>query len=67
MTIKTSTFSGWRLSGKDAKAFLKQINNPEPNPAAEAALERGRPMAEEYLAKGYATIRIQRKNHSKKS
>ena len=61
MAIKTSTFSGWRLSGKDAEAFLKQIDNPEPNPAAESALERGRPIAEEYLAKGYAIIRVQRK------
>lgn len=56
MAIKTSTFSGWRLSGKDADAFLKQINNPVPNPLAEIAIARGRPLAEEYLAKGYATF-----------
>lgn len=52
MAIKTSTFSGWRLSGKDADAFLKQIGDPTPNPLAQAALARGRPLAEEYLAKG---------------
>ncbi len=56
MAIKTSTFSGWRLSGKDAEAFLKQISDPTPNPLAQAALERGRKLAEEYLAKGYVVI-----------
>jgi len=56
MAIKTSTFSGWRLSGKDAEAFLKQISDPTPNPLAEAAMARGRPLAEEYLAKGYITF-----------
>lgn len=61
MAIKTSTFSGWRLSGKDADAFLKQINNPVPNPLAEIAIARGRPLAEEYLAKGYATFTPQKK------
>ena len=56
MAIKTSTFSGWRLSGKDADAFLKQIDNSAPNPLAENAIARGRPLAEEYLTKGYATF-----------
>lgn len=61
MAIKTSTFSGWRLSGKDADAFLKQINDPAPNPLAEIAIARGRPLAEEYLAKGYATFTSKKK------
>lgn len=61
MAIKTSTFSGWRLSGKDADAFLKQISDPAPNPLAQAALERGRPLAEEYLAKGYVTFSPRKK------
>lgn len=56
MAIKTSTFSGWRLSGKDADAFLKQISDPTPNPLAQAAIARGRPLAEEYLTKGYTTF-----------
>lgn len=56
MAIKTSTFSGWRLSGKDADVFLKQINDSTPNPLAEAAIMRGRPLAEEYLEKGYVTF-----------
>ncbi len=56
MAVKTSTFSGWRLSGKDADAFLNQINDTLPNPLAQAAIARGRPLAEEYLTKGYATF-----------
>lgn len=56
MAVKTSTFSGWRLSGKDADAFLNQISDPMPNPFAQAAITRGRPLAEEYLAKGYVTF-----------
>jgi hypothetical protein len=56
MAIKTSTFSGWRLSGEDADAFLKQINDPTPNPLAQAVIGRGRNLAEEYLAKGYVVM-----------
>jgi len=56
MAIKTSTFSGWRLSGKDADAFLKQVAASAPNPFAQAAIKRGRKLAEEYLAKGYVSI-----------
>lgn len=56
MAIKTSTFSGWRLSGKDADAFMKQVNEAPPNPQAKAAYERGKKLAEEYLAKGYVTL-----------
>jgi len=62
MAVKTSTFSGWRLSGEDADAFLKQINDPAPNPLAEAAIARGRPLAEEYLNKGYATFSLMKKS-----
>lgn len=62
MTIKTSTFSGWQLSGKDAEAFLRQLNDPEPNPLADAALARGRPLAEEFLAKGYVVFNPKKKN-----
>lgn len=61
MAIKTSTFSGWRLSDKDADAFIKQINDAKPNPLAQAALARGRPLAEEYLAKGCVTFSPRKK------
>ena len=56
MAIKTSTFSGWRLSGKDADAFLKQVKEAKPNPQAKAALVNGRPLAEEFLAKGHVVF-----------
>jgi len=58
MAIQHSTFSGWHLSGKDAEAFEKQIRNLPPNPLADAALRRGRKLAEEYLRTGRATIRF---------
>ncbi|EKD73101.1 MAG: hypothetical protein ACD_45C00462G0004 [uncultured bacterium] len=57
MAIKTSTFSGWRLSGKDADAFLEQVNNAKPNPLAQASLDRGRKLMAEYDQKGYVTLR----------
>lgn len=56
MAIKTSTFSGWRLSGKDAEVFLEQINDFSPNPLAQAAFTRGKKMADEYLSKGYVVL-----------
>jgi hypothetical protein len=64
MAIKTSTFSGWRLSGKDAEAFLKQISDSKPNPLAQAALERGRKLMDEYDEKGYVVV-YPRKNDTK--
>jgi hypothetical protein len=66
MAIKTSTFSGWRLSGKDADAFLKQIADSKPNPLARAALARGRPLAEKYLAEGKVTFSIKKDKIAKK-
>lgn len=65
MAIKTSTFSGWRLSGKDANAFVEQVDNPAPNPAAKAAVARGRSLAEEYQEKGYAAFSVKRKSIKK--
>jgi hypothetical protein len=62
MAIKTSTFSGWRLSGKNADAFLKQISDAEPNPLAQAALERGRKLMDEYNEKGYVVLHPRKKN-----
>ena len=65
MAIKTSTFSGWRLSGKDADAFLEQVNNAKPNPLAQAALERGRKLMAEYDQKGYVTFSPKKNTHEK--
>ncbi|MDO5215739.1 hypothetical protein PSM96_12425 [Legionella pneumophila] len=67
MAIKTSTFSGWRLSGKDADAFLKQLKNATPNPNAKAAIANGRPLAEEFLAKGHVVFGSQKNPSLKKS
>ena len=66
MAIKTSTFSGWRLSGEDAKAFLKQVNDPTPNPLAQAAFTRGCKLAKEYLTKGQVTIRLKKAQSAQK-
>lgn len=57
MAVKTSTFSGWSLSGKDAKSFIKQISNPTPNPRAKATIERGKKLAEEYLKTGRVVVK----------
>lgn len=56
MAIKTSTFSGWLLSGEDADAFLKQISDPKPNKRAQAALRRGRKLMKEYDKSGYVIL-----------
>ena len=64
MAIITSTFSGWRLTGEDADAFLEQIKNAKPNPLAQATLERGRPLAEEYLKNGRVILRPNQKKAS---
>ncbi len=56
MAIKTSTFSGWRLSDKDADTFLEQINKAKPNPSAQAAIKHGRKLMAEYDEKGYVTL-----------
>lgn len=57
MAIKTSTFSGWRLSGKDADAFLNQIKNAKPNPRAQATLRRGEKLLREYQKTGRVILR----------
>ncbi len=40
MTIKLSTFSGWKLSGEDAVALLNQLD-ALPNPVAQATIKNG--------------------------
>lgn len=42
MAIKTSTFGRVELSGNDAKRFVQQVKDSNPNPLAKAALVRGR-------------------------
>lgn len=57
MAIKTSTFSGWQLTDEHAEALLKHIDDPTPNPAAQAACERGDLLAEEFLKNGYVRMK----------
>lgn len=42
MAIKSSTFGGVKLSGKDAQRFIRHMNEDEVNPKAQEALQRGR-------------------------
>lgn len=56
MAIKTSPFSGWRLSGEDAAEFLRQFEDTTPNPLAQQAIVDGQRLAKEYIEKGYAFI-----------
>lgn len=52
MAIKSSPFSGPRLSGKDAENFLKLVNDPTPNPLAQAALAQAKKLVEENTVDG---------------
>ncbi|MFM5402978.1 MULTISPECIES: hypothetical protein [Aeromonas] len=51
MAIKSDHFSRVQLTGEDAARFLVHLNEDQPNPRAQRALERGRQM----LAKLKAT------------
>lgn len=42
MAIKSDHFSRVQLTGEDAARFLKHLNEDQPNPRAQRALERGR-------------------------
>jgi hypothetical protein len=57
MAIKTSTFSGWRLSGKDADAFLNQVKKTKPNLLAQETLRRGEKLLKEYQKTGRVILR----------
>lgn len=61
MAIKTSTFSGWKLSGKDAQTILHQVESPAPNPMAKNAIKRGEKLAKEYLSKGFVVLSSSKK------
>lgn len=57
MSVLTSTFGGVRLSGDDAKKFLRQVNYGKPKKAAQEAAKRGEEMLKEYNEKGYVVIK----------
>jgi hypothetical protein len=60
MAIKTSTFSGWRLSGQDADAFLAQIREAKPNSLAQETLRNGEAFLREYQKTGRVILRPQK-------
>lgn len=65
MAIKSSTFGGWELTDEHAVAFLRQHDDPTPNPLATAAILRGRKYAEEYFKNGSVTFILANKDKSK--
>ena len=63
MAIKKSTFSGWRLSGQDADAFLEQIREAKPNPLAQETLLSGEVFLKEYQKTGRVVFRPQKNKY----
>lgn len=57
MAVKTSTFTGWKLSGKDAEAFVKQVDESRQNERAQAALLRGRDLCKQISERGYTSVK----------
>lgn len=62
MAVKKSTFTGWKLSGDDAEAFSKQINESRPNERAQEALMRGRVLCKQIESAGYSSVRPKKQN-----
>lgn len=61
MAVKTSPFTGWRLSGKDAEAFVRQIDESRPNIRAQEALLRGRAICKQMAEKGYSSAQPEKR------
>lgn len=59
MSIKTTTFGGLRLTGKDSEAFVKQFltGKPKANPLAQESLRQGRKTVQAMEKNGYAIIK----------
>ncbi len=57
MAIKTSPFTGWKLSGKDVEIFLKQVDDSRPNVRAQEALVKGRALCSQIGKNGYSPIK----------
>ncbi len=56
MSILSSPLGGVTLTGDDATAFLRQIEEGPPNDLAKPAMERGSDLLRQYQAKGVVTI-----------
>ena len=67
MAVKTSPFTGWRLSGKDAEAFVRQIDESRPNVRAQEALSRGRALCKQMAEKGYSSVNPKKETMLKKA
>ena len=67
MAVKTSPFTGWRLSGKDAEAFVRQIDESQPNVRAQHALLRGRALCKQISEKGYSSVTPKKETLLKKA
>lgn len=62
MAVKTSTFTGWKFSGKDAEAFVKQIDEGRPNALAQESLVRGRVLCKQMQESGYSSLKPKKVN-----
>lgn len=67
MAVKTSPFTGWKLSGKVAAAFQKQVCESQPNERAQAALMRGRALCKQITEKGYSSVKPIKESFMKKA
>jgi len=67
MAVKTSPFTGWRLSGKDAEAFVRQVDESRPNVRAQEALSRGRALCKQMAEKGYSSVNPKKETMLKKA
>lgn len=61
MAVHSTVFGGIKLSGDDAKAFKRQVDEAKPNPLAERAYREGRDLVEGYRTDGFVKITIDRK------
>ena len=65
MAVKTSPFTCWRLSGKDADDFIRQLDEGRPNILAQESLSRGRVLCEQISRHGYSSVRPAKENFIK--
>ena len=59
MSIQSTTFGGVRLSGKEAEAFERAVEQAEPKQAAKDALVQGKAMLEEYEKEGQVIVQVE--------
>jgi len=62
MSIRTTTFGGVTLSGKEAKDFRQKIDQEKSNTAAKNTIKNGKKIIEDIDANGFATITLPKKD-----